>query len=124
VHQSLISFFLRDLDNVRNPSYSLVAVKMGHGGPTAMAWFGQTSTVARAPSGGALAPRITLVTMVRAATPQSNESVQGAPVKRFNGGGRQWRCGSVWGPNTWGGPPFIGGFNLLVTTVDSDRILA
>jgi hypothetical protein len=50
VHQSLIRFFLRDLDNVRNPSYSLVAVKMGHGGPAVMAWFGQTPTVVIAPS--------------------------------------------------------------------------
>jgi hypothetical protein len=77
VHQSLIRFFLRDLDNVRNPSYSLVAVKMGHGGPAVMAWFGQTSTVVIAPSGfgqtstaviapsgGSPAPRITSVAMV------------------------------------------------------------
>jgi hypothetical protein len=75
VHQSLIRFFLRDLDNVRNPSYSLVAAKMGHGGPAAMARFGRTSTAARAPSDGALAPRITLAAMVWAgAPPPSDES--------------------------------------------------
>jgi hypothetical protein len=31
---------------------------------------------------------------------------------------------SVWGPNAWGGPPFIGGFDLLVATMDSGQILA
>jgi hypothetical protein len=75
VHQSLINFFLCDLDNVRDPSYSLVAAKTGHGGPAAMAWFSQTSTAARAPSDGAPAPRITPVVTVRAgAPPPSNES--------------------------------------------------
>jgi hypothetical protein len=56
-----------------------------------MAWFDQTSTGVRAPFGGAPAPRITSVVMVRAgALPPSNESARGAPVKRFDGGGQQW----------------------------------
>jgi hypothetical protein len=64
---------------------------MGHGGPAVMAWFGQTSTTARAPSGSAPAPRITPVATVRArAPPPSNESVREAPVKQFDGGGWQW----------------------------------
>jgi hypothetical protein len=48
---------------------------MGHRGPAAMAWFGQTSTAVRAPSSGGPAPRITLVATVQAgAPPPSNKS--------------------------------------------------
>jgi hypothetical protein len=68
-----------------------VAAKTCHGGSAAMAWFSQTSTAARAPSGTAPAPRITLVATVWAgAPPPSNESARGAPVKQFNSGGLQW----------------------------------
>jgi hypothetical protein len=44
-------------DSSMNPSYSLVMGSMGHGGPVVTAWFGQTSTVAGSPLGGAPAPR-------------------------------------------------------------------
>jgi hypothetical protein len=57
LHQTLIRFFLRDLDDARNPSYSLVIANMGHGGPAVTAWFRQTTTVAGSPLGGASAPR-------------------------------------------------------------------
>jgi hypothetical protein len=57
VHQTLICLFLRDLDDTRNPSYSLVMVNTGHGGPAVTSQFDQTSTVARSPLGGAPAPR-------------------------------------------------------------------
>jgi hypothetical protein len=30
----------------------------------------------------------------------------------------------VWDPNAQGGPPFIGGFDLLIAKAESSRILA
>jgi hypothetical protein len=56
-HQTLICFFLRDLDDARNPSYSLVAANMGHGGPAVTAQFGRTSMVVGSLLSGASAPR-------------------------------------------------------------------
>jgi hypothetical protein len=61
---------------------------MGHGGPAETARFGRTSTAVRAPSGGAPAPRITPMTMVWVgAPPPSDQSAQGAQVKRFDDDG-------------------------------------
>jgi hypothetical protein len=57
VHETLIRLFLHDLDDARNPSYSLVMVNTGHGGPAVTARFDQTSTVARSPLSGAPAHR-------------------------------------------------------------------
>jgi hypothetical protein len=58
VHETLIRLFLHDLDDARNPSYSLVMANTGHGGPAVTAQFDQTSTVARSPLSGAPAPRM------------------------------------------------------------------
>jgi hypothetical protein len=57
VHQTLIRLFLRDLDDARNSSYSLVMANTGHGGLAVMARFDQTSTVVGSPLGGAPVPR-------------------------------------------------------------------
>jgi hypothetical protein len=57
VHQTLIRLFLRDLDDARNPFYSLVTANTGHGGPAVTVRFDRTSTVAGSPLGGAPAPR-------------------------------------------------------------------
>jgi hypothetical protein len=84
---------LHDLGDVGNPLYSLVVEKTGHGWPSVTVQFGWTSTVVGAPSGGALAPKITSAATVQAeggASP-SNESARGAPVTRFDCGRRQWR---------------------------------
>jgi hypothetical protein len=57
VHQTLIRLILRDLEDASNPSYSLVTVNTGHGGPAVTVRFIRTSMVAGSPLGGAPAPR-------------------------------------------------------------------
>jgi hypothetical protein len=65
---------------------------MGHGRMMATTRFGRTSMAAGARSGGASAPKITsTATVQEGALSPSDESMRGAPVKRFDGGGRQWR---------------------------------
>jgi hypothetical protein len=90
-HHLLNCKLLRDLGDMGNPLYSLVAEKTGHERPTVTAPFGLTSTVAGAPLDGALAPKITSAAMVQVGGggPPSDESARGAPVDRFNGGNRQ-----------------------------------
>jgi hypothetical protein len=57
VHQTLIRLFLCDLDDARNPSYSLVTANTGHGGPAVTVRFDLTSMVVGSPLHGAPAPR-------------------------------------------------------------------
>jgi hypothetical protein len=65
-HHLLNCKLLHDLGDVGNPLYSLVVEKTGHGWPSATVQFGRTSTVVGAPSGGALAPKITSAATVQA----------------------------------------------------------
>jgi hypothetical protein len=111
-HHLLNCKLLRDLGDMGNPLYSLVAEKTGHERPTVTAPFGLTSTVAGAPLDGALAPKITSAAMVQ---------VGGGVLQAMNRReGLRWSVstvatgndegGSVLGQNTRGGPMFIGGF--------------
>jgi hypothetical protein len=55
----------RDLGDMGNPLYSVVAEKTGHERPAATAPFDPTSMAAGAPPGGAPAPKITFVGTVQ-----------------------------------------------------------
>jgi hypothetical protein len=64
-HHLLNRQLLRDIGDMGNPLYSLVAEKVGHGRPAATALFSPTSTVAGAPPTGASAPKITSAAIVQ-----------------------------------------------------------
>jgi hypothetical protein len=77
----------RDLGDMGNPLYSVVAEKTGHERPAATAPFDPTSMAAGAPPGDAPAPKITSVGTVQVGggAPSSDE------LAWFDGGGRQWQ---------------------------------
>jgi hypothetical protein len=90
-----------------------------------MAQFGRTSTVAGAPPGCAPAPKITSAATVQArGLLQAINRCEGLRCSSSTVVGGNGEGGSVWGQNTWGGPLFIGGFDLFIAKVDSGRILA
>jgi hypothetical protein len=89
-HHLLNCKLLHDLGDVGNPLYSLVVEKTGHGRPSATVQFGRTSTVVGAPSGGALAPKISSAATVQAEG--GGFSKRRISVRGSGDAVRQWRA--------------------------------
>jgi hypothetical protein len=82
LHQMLNGFFLRDLDEKRNPFCILTAVETDHGKLAMARRLGSSTMAPTVTSDGASAPGMALavVVVVVGAPPPSNQLAQEAPV--------------------------------------------
>jgi uncharacterized membrane protein YgcG len=96
LHQMLNGFFLRGLDEKRNPFCILTAVKTDHERMATRRQLGRPSTAVRVAPGGESTREIapTAAVWVGYLAPDG-ESMRGASARRINGGGLLGGGGSV-----------------------------
>jgi uncharacterized membrane protein YgcG len=125
LHQMLNGFFLRDLDEKRNPFCILISVETDHGWMATRRRLGQPSTAVRVAPGGESTREIapTAVVWVGYHAP-GGESMRGASARRIDGGGLLGGGGSVGAKSAWGMALFIGETHLLVEDAETNSILS
>jgi hypothetical protein len=109
LHQMLNGFFLRDLDEKRNPFRILTTVEMDHGKLAMERQLGSSTTAPTVTTDGLSAPGMAPVAVVVAgAPPPSNKLAQQALVRRHDGSGLVGNGARFWVKFARGMALFIG----------------